>query len=97
MKLRLTARAYRDLVNITSYIAEEQQNPPAARVVLERIEQAFKRIQSMPNIGRESARPDTRQLTIAKLPFSIVYRVRNDTIEVLTVFHEAQDPDNKLD
>ena len=35
MKLRLTARAYRDLVNITSYIAEEQQNPHAALVVLE--------------------------------------------------------------
>ena len=97
MKLRLTARAYRDLVSITSYIAEEQQNPQAARVVLDRIERTFTRIQTMPYIGRTSVRPDTREFTIAKLPFSVVYRIRTDTVEVLTVFHTSQHPDKKFD
>ena len=96
MKLRLTSRAHRDLLSITSYIAEEQQNPQAARIVLERIEHALARIQTMPHIGRESARPDTRELTVSRLPFIIVYRVRTDTIEILTVFHTSQDPDKKL-
>ena len=97
MRLRLTSRAHRDLVSITSYLAEDQRNPRAARIVLERIERALARIQAMPRIGRESARPDTRELSVPGLPFIVVYRLRHDTIEVLTVFHTSQDPNKKLD
>ena len=97
MRLKLTARALRDLANLTSYIAVEQQNPQAAWSVLERIELALERIQTMPYIGRECALPNTRELVIANLPFSVVYRVRTDTVEVLTVFHTSQDPDKKFE
>ncbi len=40
MRLRLTPRAYGDLVNISTYIAEEQQQPLAANAVMQRLEDA---------------------------------------------------------
>jgi plasmid stabilization system protein ParE len=44
MKVRLTSRAYNDLENITTYIAEENHNPRAAWSVIKHIEMAFERI-----------------------------------------------------
>jgi len=41
--------------------------------------------------------PDTRELTVSNLPFTIVYRVIRDTIVVTTIFHEARDPHKKHD
>ncbi len=54
MKLRLTQRAYNDIVDIDQYIAKEQQRPLAAKAVLDKIHNALKRIQDMPHIGRKS-------------------------------------------
>jgi plasmid stabilization system protein ParE len=97
MKLRRSSEAQRNLANILEYIAVEQQNPIAAWDVLERIERTFEVLLDQPQIGRRSERPNTRKLTIAGLPFCVIYRIAGDTIEVLTIFHESQDPEKKLD
>ena len=97
MKLRFTRRAYDDLVNIDHYIAEEQQQPRTAKAVLEKINRTLHRIQDMPHIGREGYFSATRELTIAGLPFCAVYRINKDTIEILTIFHESQNPDKKIE
>jgi toxin ParE1/3/4 len=34
--------------------------------------------------------PDTRELVIARTPFVVAYRLRNETIEILRVLHGAQ-------
>ncbi len=48
MKLRLTQRAYNDIVDIDQYIAKEQQRPAAAKAILDKIHNALKLIQDMP-------------------------------------------------
>ena len=80
MKLRLTRRAYNDIVNIDHYISEVQNRPLTAKTALGKIESALQRIEDMPLIGRVSYFPGTRELTISGLPFCIVYRVENETV-----------------
>jgi len=59
MRLRLTSRAARDLTGIADYI--EQENPAAARRVVQRTERTLRLIQRSPLIGRQSARPHTHE------------------------------------
>lgn len=93
MKRRLTSRAYRDLENVLSYIHE--RNPRAATTVAERVEATLDLICEMPLIGRQSARPGTREFPVARAPLLIVYRIASDQIEVLTIFHTSRDPSEK--
>ncbi|MFT5114228.1 MAG: plasmid stabilization system protein ParE [Parasphingorhabdus sp.] len=87
MKLRLTPRALADLQNLYTYIAEHQRQPQNARLVISRIEATFDRILEMPQIGKSSYMPDTRELTISNLPCTVVYRIVGDIVEVTTVSH----------
>ncbi|GJL82563.1 MAG: hypothetical protein DHS20C01_21970 [marine bacterium B5-7] len=95
MRLRLTPEAYADLDNIHSYIADEQQRPQTAAAVVRQIEQSFERISNHPRIGRVTPFPDTREYTIASLPFTVIYRLRDEWVEIITIFHESQHPDKK--
>jgi len=96
MRLHITPEAYADLDSIYTYIAEEQHQPQNATRVLNRIVATLESIQHHPHIGRATEYPFTHELTIATLPFTVVYRIADDTIEIITVFHESQHPDKKI-
>ena len=64
-------------------------NPPAARRVVERIRQAIDRLADFPASGRRGQVEGTRELVIPGLPYLVVYRVRENTVEILRVFHTA--------
>jgi toxin ParE1/3/4 len=68
-----------------------RKNPRAARHVFRRIVAATKRLRAFPNAGRQGQIPGTRELVIPNLPFIIVYRLSNDAVEILRVFHTSQD------
>ena len=53
----------------------------------DRIKGAVRLIEQHPSLGR----PGTHELVIVKTPFLIVYRVENDAITILRLFHGAQD------
>lgn len=85
MKLRWTDRARRDLLAIGRYIA--QDNPVAARRWVERLQTRARQAATMPMAGRvvpELLRHDIREVFVRT--YRIVYRVREDAIDVLTVF-----------
>ena len=85
MRLLWTARARRDLLAIGRYIARD--NPAAARSWVERLRERARRAAEVPEAGRivpEIHRPDVREVFLRT--YRIVYRVRDDAIEVLTVF-----------
>jgi toxin ParE1/3/4 len=71
------------------YLASK--NPRAAKQILMRIVAATRRLGAFPNSGRPGQILGTRELVIPGLPFLVVYRVTNDAVEVLRVFHTATD------
>lgn len=93
MKAVWLPRAVADLENARAYIARD--NPQAARDVAQKIKKAVARIKARPRLGRPADVEDIRIMSVAGLPYLIPYRVRKDRVEILRVFHTAQQrPEN---
>ena len=85
MKLRWSRRARQDLLEIGRYIARD--NHAAARKWAEHLRQRARQAAEHPHAGRvvpEHSRPDLREVLLRG--YRIVYLVREDAIEILTVF-----------
>jgi len=48
-------------------------------------------IESNPYIGHPRQNEEVREFTIPKMPFSFIYRIQEDRIEILRVWDERQD------
>jgi len=44
----------------------------------------------LPNRGRPGRKPGTREVTVAGLPFVIIYRVGDDAVEIARILHGSQ-------
>lgn len=87
MKLAWTRRALSDLRRIADHIAID--NPSAARRLVEDIGHKALKLESFPLIGRIGGYQDTRELVVHK-NYLLTYRVRADQVQVLQVWHAAQ-------
>ena len=89
MRVAFAAAAKRDLGAIVDYIA--QDNPAAAEAVFDAIRALAARLADFPEMGHAGRLPDTRELTVAGLPYLIVYQVVRETVTIIAVFHGARD------
>jgi toxin ParE1/3/4 len=91
MRVRYALQARADIDHIYEFLAK--RNPSAASRVVGRIRQAADRLGEFPHLGHVGRAPGTYEWTVRRLPYVIVYEVREDTAEVsvLGVFHGAQD------
>jgi addiction module RelE/StbE family toxin len=93
MKIVWTEPARQDLRDIFTYIAEN--NPKAARTLLNDIKERAVLLQDNPLIGRLGRIEDTRELVLTGTQFILPYRVKNQQIQILAVFHGAKQwPEN---
>jgi toxin ParE1/3/4 len=81
-------RAIRHLVKLREYI--ERDSERNAALVASRILDAVALLETHPNIGRNGRIPGTRELVVANTPYVIPYRVREEVVELLAVFHGHQ-------
>jgi toxin ParE1/3/4 len=88
MIIRFSDAAQADLQSIFDFIAKD--NPIIAARVIGAIEQSVTRLAMFPLSGRTGAVETTRELVIPRLPYIAVYRVTADTVDVIAVFHAAQ-------
>ena len=87
MSVIFTRRALRDLASIRAYIADD--NPFAASRMAIEIVAACDRLEHFPERGRPGLRRGTRELTTV-WPYVIVYRVTGSNVEILAIWHGAQ-------
>jgi toxin ParE1/3/4 len=85
MQVKWLRTALRNLDAEAAYIAED--DPAAARLVVQRVLKAVAMLASQPEIGRPGRMPNTRELVVLDTRYIVPYRVRGDTVEVLRVFH----------
>jgi len=88
MRVRWTDRASDDLFYIGLYISGD--NPRASDRVVRTIFESCESLVDSPQRGRIGKKRGTRELVFAPLPYIAVYRVRGAVIEILSVWHGAQ-------
>ena len=89
MKIFWTKPARQDLREIFTYIAEE--NPRAARALLTEIKERASVLQDNPQLGRKGRVEGTRELVLSGTPYLLPYRVKNQQIQILAVFHTSRE------
>jgi addiction module RelE/StbE family toxin len=88
MKLRWLSPALSELDSHYEFIRRE--NSKAARRVFTQIRSATRNLSRFPESGRIGQVAGTRELVVPGLPYIVVYRVGNDAVEILRVFHAAR-------
>jgi len=88
VRIRWLRRAVRDLGAAEKFIA--QDNSEAAAKVALTIVKAVSQLKDQPGTGRAGRVPGTRELVIAETPYIVPYRVKNDVVEILRVYHSAR-------
>jgi len=88
VKVRWTLPAANQLRSIFDYIAED--NPAAAERTVKRIREAIQRTVRMPLTGRVGRVAGTREIPVPGSAYLVAYRIVEQTIHVLAVFHGAQ-------
>lgn len=90
MIIRWTDDAVRDLTHICDYV-EEHRGAEAARRTALSIHHGIDLLAEFPEYGRTGRKPDTRELVFSRLPYLAVYRIHRDAVEIVRIFHGAQD------
>ncbi len=88
MKVTWLNAATRSLRALHSHIAAE--NTRAASLVVQRIKSSVSRLEQFPASGRAGQIEGTLELVIPGLPYLVIYRLREDRVEILRVFHMAR-------
>ncbi len=88
MQIRWLRRALGNLEQAHSYILKE--NPQAAQEVIFKIQSAASQLENYPFIGRPGRIEGTRELVISNTPYIIIYRVKEESVEILRVLHTSK-------
>ena len=88
MRIVWSRRAVQHLEAIRSYIAKD--HPQAARGLAARILEGVGLLAAHPHIGRAGRVIGTRELVVSGTPYVIPYRVKEDRLELIAVFHDKQ-------
>ena len=88
MNVVWSRRAIRHLLQLRAYIEEDSE--ANAVLVSQRILKAVELLANHPEMGRPGRVLGTRELVIPDTPFVIPYRVRQNKLELIAVFHGSQ-------
>ncbi len=89
MRLRWTPAAAADLSQISEYL--KNRHPRYRRPTIRKLYEAIRSLTDSPAGGRPGRENGTRELLFPPLPYVVVYRLREQRIEVLRIYHVAQD------
>ena len=88
MKIRWSRLAAADLIGIIEFI--QQDSPDASLRVGREICKAVADLGKFPNLGRAGRVQGTRELPVPPLPFIVVYRLKDERVEIVRILHGAQ-------
>ena len=94
MRVRWTRGAEKNLDEIESYVAQDKPGAAVETVLL--VIDTVCLLADNPAMGRPGRVEGTRELIISDTPFIVPYRVRNNVVEVLRVFHHSRKWPDKL-
>ena len=88
MNILWTTLALSDLEAAYEYIFND--NPAAARGVIEKAERVLESLKLHPEMGRPGRIAGTREILVPSSPFVIPYRIQGRNIQILAFMHGAR-------
>jgi len=88
LEVRWLKRALGNLDAEAAFVALD--NPSAAARLVDTIARTVGLLAQHPGMGCPGRVEGTRELVVANTPYLIPYRVRNNAVEILRVFHGAR-------
>jgi addiction module RelE/StbE family toxin len=88
LRIKWLKRALLDLDEAESYIARD--NPSVAAEVVLKIAKAVSLLGQQPGLGRPGRVSGTRELVVPDTPYIVPYRVKENTVQVLRVYHSSR-------
>lgn len=88
MRVRYTGPAKQDLIEIQDFIGRDDE--AAAYRLVRRIREQVARLARHPLLGHPGRISGTRELSISRTPYFVVYRIQVGDVEVLTVVHSRR-------
>jgi addiction module RelE/StbE family toxin len=88
MRIRWTPAAAADLEHISNYLKEN--HPDYRQPTLRKLYETIRTLKDNPYRGRSGREEGTREIFFPPIPYVAVYRVREQIIEMLRIYHTAQ-------
>jgi plasmid stabilization system protein ParE len=88
MRICWTPLATGDLQRINDYLKEN--HPHYREPTIRKLYAAIQSLKEWPHLGRVGREEGTRELLFPPLPYVAVYRVKERSVEVLRIYHGAQ-------
>jgi toxin ParE1/3/4 len=89
MRIRWTPAAVADLQHISDYLKDH--HPPYRQPTMRKLYEAIRSLKTLPHRGQPGREEGTREILFPPLPYVAVYRVKEQSIEVVRIYHAAQD------
>jgi len=89
MRIRWTPAAAADLQQVNEYLKDH--HPHYQEPTLRKMYTAIQSLKEWPHRGRVGREEGTRELLFLPLPYIAVYRVTDQSIEILRIYHGGQD------
>lgn len=89
MRIRWTPAAAADLEHISNYLKDRY--PHYRQPTMRKLYEAIRSLKESPHRGRLGREDGTRELLFPPMPYIAVYRVKEQSIEVLRIYDAAQD------
>ena len=93
LRIKWTRLALADFSEAQDHIAAD--DPLAAIRVAQRIRDSVLKLSDFPYIGRPGDDLITREWRVQRTPYVVVYRLREDMIEVVRIWHTRRAPGAK--
>lgn len=88
MRVRWTPKSVEDMQRISDYLA--QHVPHYRQPTLQKLYYGLRALKNAPFSGRPGQEDGTRELLFLPMPYVAVYRVREEIIHILRIFHTSQ-------
>ncbi|MFZ0310299.1 MAG: type II toxin-antitoxin system RelE/ParE family toxin [Candidatus Sulfotelmatobacter sp.] len=89
MRIRWTPAAAVAPQRISDYLKEH--HPHYREATVRKVYAAIQSLKDWPHLGRVGREEGTRELLFPPLPYIAVYRTKDQSIEILRIYHGAQD------
>ncbi len=88
MQIKWSASALKDLDNELEYLASSENGDiDLAQKVYAHIRRSVSKLAEFTEIGKKGRVFGTRELIVSKYPYIVPYRVKNNCVEILALFH----------